>query len=251
MQRSIRAHALAARTALFFLAIAGSHTAAAQQGAIPTPESVLGFAVGADYKLATYDESIRYFERLAAASNRIKLIDVGKTSTGHAWTLAIITSPENFAKLDRYREIAQRLAHPDGLTDEQAHALAREGRAFVDISGGLHASEIAGSQHTIQLAYDILAHPDDPKIKAILENTVLLLWPSINPDGQNIVVNWYRENVGTPYEISPLHELYQKYLGHDNNRDAYMLNVVESRVVARTWRQWEPNIIYVQHQRRG
>ena len=105
-----------------------------------------------------------------------------------------------------------------------------------------------GSQHTIQLAYDILAHTDDPKIKAILENTILLLWPSINPDGQNIVVNWYRENVGTPYEISPLHELYQKYLGHDNNRDAYMLNVVESRVVARTWRQWEPNIIYVQHQ---
>ena len=249
MQRSIRAHALAACTASLFLTIAFSHTAAAQQGAIPTPESVLGFAVGADYKLATYDESIRYFERLAAASSsRMKLMDVGKTSTGHPWTLAVITSPENFAKLDRYREIAQRLAHPDGLTDEQAHALAREGRAFVDISGGLHASEIAGSQHTIQLAYDILAHPDDPKIKAILENTVLLLWPSINPDGQNIVVNWYRENVGTPYEISPLHELYQKYLGHDNNRDAYMLNVVESRVVARTWRQWEPNIIYVQHQ---
>ena len=246
MQRRFRAHALAACAVSCALALPPS--AAAQQAAIPAPESVLGFTVGADYKLATYDESIRYFERLAASSNRIKLIDVGKTSTGHPWTLAVITSPENFAKLDRYREIAQRLAHPEGLTDEQAHALAREGRAFVDISGGLHASEIAGSQHTIQLAYDILAHADDPKIKAILDNTVLLLWPSINPDGQNIVVNWYRENVGTPYEISPLHELYQKYLGHDNNRDAYMLNVVESRVVARTWRQWEPNIIYVQHQ---
>jgi hypothetical protein len=248
MQRTIRAYAFATRIAGLFFAIVGSQTMQAQQLAVPTPEFVLGFTVGADYKLATYDESIRYFERLAAASNRIKLIDVGKTSTGHAWTLAVITSPENFAKLDRYREIAQRLAHPEGLTDEQARALAHEGRAFVDISGGLHASEIAGSQHTIQLAYDILAHPDDPKIKTILENTVLLLWPSINPDGQNIVVNWYRENVGTPYEISPLHELYQKYLGHDNNRDAYMLNVVESRVVARTWREWEPNIIYVQHQ---
>jgi hypothetical protein len=248
MHRRFRAHALAACAVSCDLALALPPSAAAQQAAIPAPESILGFTVGADFKLATYDESIRYFERLAAASNRIKLIDVGKTSTGHAWTLAVITSPENFAKLDRYREIAQRLAHPEGLTDEQAHALAREGRAFVDISGGLHASEIAGSQHTIQLAYDILAHADDPKIKAILENTVLLLWPSINPDGQNIVVNWYRENVGTPFEISPLHELYQKYLGHDNNRDAYMLNVVESRVVARTWRQWEPNIIYVQHQ---
>ena len=219
----------------------------AQQPPIPTPESVLGFSVGADFKLATYDESIRYFQRLAASSDRIKLIDVGKTSTGHAWTLAIISSPGNLANLDRLRDIAQKLAHPAGLTDAQARALAREGKAFVDISGGLHASEVAGSQHTIQLAYDLLSRNDD-RTRAILDNTVLLLWPSINPDGQNIVVNWYRKNVGTPYEVSPLDELYQKYIGHDNNRDAYMLNVVESRVVARTWRHWEPQIIYVQHQ---
>ena len=191
---------------------------------------------------------MKYSDRLAAASNRIKLVNVGKTSTGHEWTLAIISSPENLAKLERYRDIAQRLAHPAGLTDEQARALAHEGRAFVDISGGLHASEIAGSQHTIQLAYDLLSKPDEPRNKAILENTVLFLWPSINPDGQNIVVNWYRKNVGTPFEVAPLHELYQKYIGHDNNRDGYMLNVVESRVIARTWREWEPNIIYVQHQ---
>ena len=218
------------------------------QRAIPTPESSLGFPVGADLKLATYDESMKYFALLASASNRIKLIDVGKTSTGHAWSIALISSPENLARIDRLKEIAQRLAHPAGLSDEQARALAREGKAFVDISGGLHASEIAGSQHTIQLAYDLLAHADDPAIKSILDNTVLMLWPSINPDGQNIVVNWYREVVGTPYEVSPLHELYQKYIGHDNNRDGYMLNVPESRVVARTWREWEPQIIYVQHQ---
>ena len=220
----------------------------AQQSTIPTPESVLGFPAGADFKLANYDESMRYFQALAKASDRIKLIDVGKTSTGHAWTLAIISSPANLAKLDHYRDIARRLAHPDGLTDTQAHKLAQEGRAFVDISGGLHASEIAGSQHTIQLAYDILSKPNDPMMKEILDNDVLLLWPSINPDGQNIVANWYKENVGTSYEVAPLHELYQKYIGHDNNRDAYMLNVVESRVVARTWREWEPQIIYVQHQ---
>ena len=209
---------------------------------------MLGFTVGADLKLANYDESMRYFRELAKSSNRIKLLDVGKTSTGHDWTLAVISSPENLAHLDQYRAIAQRLAHPDGLTDAEAHRLAREGKAFVDISGGLHASEIAGSQHTIQLAYDLVSNPTDPKIKAILDNTVLFLWPSINPDGQNIVANWYKENVGTPYEVAPLHELYQKYIGHDNNRDAYMLNVVESRVVARTWREWEPQIIYVQHQ---
>ncbi len=218
------------------------------QRAIPTPESSLGFPVGADLKLATYDESMKYFVQLATSSSRIKLVDVGKTSSGHAWSLALISSPENLAKIERLKEIAQRLAHPAGLTDDQARALAHEGKAFVDISGGLHASEIAGSQHTIQLAYDLLAHADDPAIKTILDNTVLILWPSINPDGQNIVVNWYREVVGTPYEVSPLHELYQKYIGHDNNRDAYMLNVPESRVVARTWREWEPQIIYVQHQ---
>ncbi|HEU4989078.1 MAG TPA: M14 family zinc carboxypeptidase [Gemmatimonadaceae bacterium] len=223
--------------------------ALAQRAAIPTPESVFGFRVGADFHLVDYDESIAYFRKLAAASDRIRLVDVGVTSNGHPWTLAVISSPANLAKLDRYRDIAQRLAHPEGLSAADAHLLAREGRVFVDISGGLHASEIAGSQHTIQLAYDLLSRADtDPEIKSILDNDVLLLWPSINPDGQNIVVHWYRENVGTPYEVSPLHELYQKYIGHDNNRDAYMLNVPESRVIARTWREWEPDIIYVQHQ---
>ena len=246
MQRTIVDKALLFSALAVALAISGA-PAFAQQAAIPTPESALGFSVGADFKLATYDESIGYFQRLAASSNRIRLIDVGKTSTGHPWTLALISSPENLANVEHLRDIAQKLAHPAGLTDAQARALAREGKAFVDISGGLHASEIAGSQHTIQLAYDLLSRTDD-RTRAILDNTVLMLWPSINPDGQNIVVNWYRRNVGTPYEVSPLDELYQKYIGHDNNRDAYMLNVVESRVVARTWRHWEPQIIYVQHQ---
>ena len=230
------------------LIAASSSVLGAQQG-IPTPESIIGQPVGADLKLIDYDQSMRYFTQLAASSSRVKLVDVGKTSSGHPWTLVVISSPENLAKLDRYKEIAQQIAHPGGVTSAQAHALAKEGRAFVDISGGLHASEIAGSQHTIQLAYDLLSRADtSARIKAILDNDILMLWPSINPDGQNIVVNWYREVVGTPYEVSPLHELYQRYIGHDNNRDAYMLNVPESRVVARTWREWEPQIIYVQHQ---
>ncbi len=219
----------------------------AQQPAVPTPESAFGFSVGADFKLVTYEESVHYFQQLAASSNRIKLLEVGKTSLGRPWTLAIISSPENLAKLDRLRAVAQQLAHPASLTDAQARALAKEGKVFVDISGGLHASEIAGSQHTIQLAYDLLSRNDE-RTRALLDNTVLMLWPSLNPDGQDIVVNWYRKQVGTPYEVAPLDELYQKYIGHDNNRDAYMLNVVESRVIARTWRQWEPQIIYVQHQ---
>ena len=234
------------RAAIACAALAGAGHVGAQT--IPTPASVIGYPIGTDLKLVNYDESMRYFEQLAKASNRIKLIDVGRTSSGHAWTLAVISSPSNLANLDHLRDISRRLAHPEGLSADEAHRLAREGKVFVDISGGLHASEIAGSQHTIQLAYDLLAKPNDPKTKRLLDDVVLLLWPSINPDGQNIVANWYMQNVGTPYEVAPLHELYQKYIGHDNNRDAYMLNVVESRVVARTWRQWEPQIIYVQHQ---
>ncbi|MEK7401548.1 MAG: M14 metallopeptidase family protein [Gemmatimonadota bacterium] len=214
---------------------------------VPTPESVFGHKVGADFKLIDYDESIRYFQQLVATSDRIKLVEVGKTSSGRAWTLAIISSPQNLARLTELTRISLQLAHPAGLTDSAARRLAREGKAFVDISGGLHASEIAGSQHTIQLAYDLLAKNDE-QTRRILDNDVLFLWPSINPDGQNIVVHWYREVVGTPYETAPLHELYQKYIGHDNNRDSYMLNVLESRVVNKVWRDWEPQIIYVQHQ---
>jgi hypothetical protein len=218
------------------------------QAPVPSPASVLGFAVGADFELATYDESIAYFRRLDAASERLTLVEVGRTSEGRPWHLAFISSAANLAGLERHREIAQRLAHPEGLTDEQARALAREGKPIVDISGGLHASEVAGAQHSIQLAYDLITGDDDPEIAAILDNVIVMLWPSLNPDGQNIVVEWYESNLGTPYEMSGPPRLYQKYIGHDNNRDAYMLNQVESRVVARTWRHWEPQIIFVHHQ---
>lgn len=220
----------------------------AQQADVPTPESVLGFKAGADYKLANYDDSINYFQKLDAASDYLKLQEVGYTSEGQRWYLALISTPANLSNVEKYRDIGQRLAHPKGLTDAEASQLAREGKAIVDINGGLHATEAAGAQHTIQLAYDLLNNVDDPKIRAILDNVVFLLWPSLNPDGQNIVVEWYRSNVGTPYEIAPLKQLYQKYVGHDNNRDAYMLNMIESRVIERTWRHWEPQIIYVHHQ---
>jgi hypothetical protein len=216
------------------------------QKPLPTPESSFGFPVGADYKLFDYEQSIAYFRRLAASSNRIKLLDVGLTSFGRPFTVAIISSPENLARLDQIRRVNMRLAHPDGLADSAAHRLAAQGKVIVDISGGLHASEIAGSQHTPLLAYQLLSNANDPTTKAILDNVVLFLWPSINPDGQDIVVNWCkaRDEQKNP---GPM-ELYQKYIGHDNNRDSYMLNVVESRVIQRTWRDWEPDIVYVHHQ---
>ena len=242
----INARLVGVATAMLASSVSLPLRASAQMSPVPTPESVFGFPVGAERKLFTYDESIGYFRRLAAASPNVRLIEVGRTSFGRPWTAVIISSPENLAKLDEYRRINQRLAHPEGLTDAEARTLARQGKAFVDISGGLHASEIAGSQHTPQLAYELLANAADPVNRAILDNTVLFLWPSINPDGQDIVVENCRARDAGPG--APPMELYQKYIGHDNNRDAYMLNVVESRVIQRTWREWEPQIVYVHHQ---
>ncbi len=225
---------------------AHGHAAAAQ--AIPTPESVLGQPVGADFFLASYDESLDYFRRLEAASDRLQLVEVGETSFGAPWYLALISSAENLANIDRLREISLRLAHPEGLADEDARALAREGKAIVHIDGGLHSTEVAHGQHTIQLAYDLISGDDDPEIADILDNVVLVLWFSINPDGQNMVAEWYRQNLGTPYETSGMPELYQKYVGHDNNRDGYTINMIESRTVTRVTRSWEPQILYNHHQ---
>jgi hypothetical protein len=215
---------------------------------VPAPESVFGFTAGADYKLATYDQSIEYFRKLAAGNRSIKLVEAGKTSQGRTMYFALISSPKNLAGLDRHREIWQRLAHPQGLTDAEAQKLAAEGVALVHIDGGLHATEVAGPQHTPLLAYDLLRKASEPATKAMLDNVVLMLWPTINPDGQQMVAEWYMKNVGTPYELSGLPQLYQEYVGHDNNRDAYMLNMIESRAIEHTWRQWEPQIVYVHHQ---
>ncbi|HEX6314029.1 MAG TPA: M14 metallopeptidase family protein [Gemmatimonadaceae bacterium] len=228
------------------IGLTGASPAQATAQGVPTPASVFGFPVGADSQLATYDQSIDYFRRLDAASDHVRLIEVGKTSFGKTWTVALISSPANLARLDELRRINQQLARPEALTDAQARQLARDGIALVDISGGLHASEVAGAQHTPQLAYELVSRATEPAMKEILDHTVLFLWPSINPDGQDIVVNWCRASLAG--RNPPPMELYQKYIGHDNNRDSYMLNVVESRVVARTWRDWEPQIIYVHHQ---
>ncbi|MEZ5283954.1 MAG: M14 family metallopeptidase [Vicinamibacterales bacterium] len=234
--------------ALLPLLLVVSLSTPAAQSALPTPESVLGYRVGADYKLATYEETVAYFQKLAASSDRMTMLQAGTSTQGRTYWYAAISSPANLAKIDRYREIARRLAHPGDMTDEQARALAREGRAIVHIDGGLHSTEVAGPQHTMQLAYDLVSGAEDAQFAHIFENVILLLWPTINPDGQQMVAEWYRGNVGTPFEVAPMPRLYQEYVGHDNNRDGYMLNMIESRVMEHAWRQWEPQIIHVHHQ---
>jgi hypothetical protein len=233
---------------IIFLAFWAVCTRSATAQTIPTPESVLGHKPGDDFYLASYDESREYFRKLAASSDRIKLISVGRTTRGLDWEIAIISSPENLAKLDKYKEIAGRLARGRGLTDEAARALAREGKAIVHLDGGLHSTEVAGAQHSIQLAYNLVSAKGDPEIDSILNNVILMLWPTLNPDGQNEVVAWYRRNLGTPYEVSQLPDLYQEYVGHDNNRDGYMNNMIESQDVTRAELEWNPVVFYCHHQ---
>lgn len=215
---------------------------------VPTPESVLGKRPGDDFYLANYDESRDYFRKLAQSSDRVRLITVGKTTRGLDWEIAILSAPENLTKLDRYKEISQRLADGRGLDEAAARALAREGLAIVHIDGGLHSTEVAGAQHSILLAHRLASAQGDPEVDAILKNVIVMLWPTLNPDGQNQVTAWYRKNLGTVYEVSPLPDLYQEYVGHDNNRDGYMNNMLESQAVTRTELEWAPVIFYCHHQ---
>src|SRR5580698_2694048 len=214
---------------------------------VPTPESVLGHKPGDDFYLASYDESLGYFQKLASATNKLKLVRDGKTTQGRDWYIAVISAPANLSQLDKYKETARKLAMVKGLTDAQAHELARSGKVIVHIDAGLHATEVAPAQHAIQLAYNLVS-AKDAETTAILDNVILLLWFSINPDGQNQVVSWYRSNLGSPFEVSNTPALWQEYIGHDNNRDGYMNNMIESQVITRTELEYYPNVFYNQHQ---
>ena len=214
---------------------------------IPAPEEILGFQVGADYHLASYQQAIEYLRALEKASPMIKLFEMGKTSMGKPMIYAVISSAENMAQLERYKEISKRLALVKGLTDEEARHLAAEGRAVVYIDGGLHATEVAPAQEKLQLAYDLLTS-DDADTRLILDNTIfLLVFP--NPDGMDMVAEWYHKNLGTPYEISSMPWLYHIYVGHDNNRDSFMVNMVETQNLTRlSNHEWYPVILYNHHQ---
>jgi hypothetical protein len=230
---------LAAAVCLFAVAV---------RAQVPTPASVLGHTPGDDYYLADYEEEIRYFHALAGHSDRLRMFTVGKTTEGRDIEVAVISSPRNLARLDEYKATARRLATAQDLKDDQARELAHSSKVIVHIDGGLHASEVAGPQHSIALAYKLVSAQGDPEIDTILDNVILVLWPTLNPDGQDMVVSWYRKNLGTRFEVSPMPWLFQDYVGHDNNRDGYMLNMKESQVVAQAEIDYAPVIFYCQHQ---
>ncbi len=224
--------------------VVSAWTLAAQ---IPAPADYLGFEPGEDYKLADFAQISGYFQTLDRASERVKLVEFGRSSEGRPMYVAFISSPENLAALERWRDVSRRLALGEA-GKEEARELAREGKAIVWIDSGLHATEVAPVQHAPVLAYR-LATGESEEIQRILDNVVLMQAPVINPDGLDWVVEWYRGNLGTPYELAPLPRLYQKYAGHDNNRDWFMLNLAETRHVTRLlFREWFPQIVYNQHQ---
>ena len=222
------------------------------QAQLLSPEEVLGFQVGADYKVAGWQTVSDYMRHTAENSDRILLEDLGQTTEGNDFLMLLISAPENLENLDRYQEIQRRIALPSAAITEDSQAeldaLAQEGKAVVLINCNLHSTEIASSQMSMEFAYEF-ATTDSPHIQEILENVIILLIPSANPDGLDIVVDWYNRTVGTPYEGSEIPWLYHKYTGHDNNRDWFMLTQIETQLLTGVlYEEWFPEVVYDVHE---
>jgi hypothetical protein len=235
------------------LIASGAHRAAVAQGSqstLPSPEQFLGFQMGADRKLANWDKLYEYYQSLAKSSNKMQLVELGKTSEGRPYVALFISSPANLAKLDHYKRINARLADPRGLSEAEGRKLAADGKAVIIQSFALHSSEVAASQTAAEFVHDSLTRTD-AEAQQILDNVISIVMPSINPDGTQMIADWYLKYVGTPHEASSLPWLYQKYAGHDNNRDGFALNLPESRHLARVmYREWMPQA-YVDHHQMG
>src|SRR5687767_7102376 len=230
-----------------------TQNAAAIPAAIPTPGEVLGFVPGDDRKLASWTKIVEYFERLDQSSDRVKFETLGQTSMNKPFVMATISSPANLAKLEEYKQIQAQLADPrklgaPGVRDRKAKDLIARGKTIVLITCGIHSTEV-GSYLSSTLIAHRLASANDPEIQSILDNTIVLLVPSLNPDGVDIVKDWYDKTLGTPYEGTDPPELYHKYTGHDNNRDWYAFTQVETQLtVDKIHNVWHPQIVHDIHQ---
>jgi Zinc carboxypeptidase len=215
---------------------------------VTTPKEQFGKNIGDDYFLVNWTQWVEYLKKLDRESDRMTVVEIGKTAEGRAQYTAIVTSPDNHKRLAQYKEMNRRLALADGISDEQAHQLARDGKIVVWIDGGLHASEVLGAAQLVELTYR-LTSATDPETLRILNDAIVLL-TNVNPDGMELVSNWYmRESEPTRRSSNGLPRLYQKYIGHDNNRDFYMMNQPESENANRLmYREWYPAIMYNHHQ---
>ncbi|HVR42878.1 MAG TPA: M14 metallopeptidase family protein [Thermoanaerobaculia bacterium] len=236
------------RAGLFALAVLVSSALSVPAAPIPTPSALLEMEIGADRVLADYRQIVSYFRMLESSSPRVEIVDLGPTTLGESMIMAVISSEENIRNLDRIREISRRLADPRGLGPEQVETLVREGKAVVLVTCNIHSTEIASSQMAMEWAH-ALATADDPVTRARLENVVLLLVPSLNPDGQIMETEWYRKYRGTRFEGGRMPWLYHHYVGHDNNRDWFMLTQNETRNMTRAiYHEWLPQVFVDEHQ---
>jgi hypothetical protein len=214
-----------------------------------SPEEFLGHKVGADRKLADYNQIRAYLQKLEEESGKIKILTIGNSTLKKPMILAVITSEDNMGKLDHYRAIARRLRDARGLTPDEAGRLAEEGKVIVLITCNIHAAEIGSSQMAMELAHKLVTGETPFDADAALEDVIILLAPTINPDGQQMVTDWYRKYVGTEFEGGSLPWLYQHYTGHDNNRDWFMLTQAETRAVTKVlYQDWIPQIHLDQHE---
>ncbi|HZZ69381.1 MAG TPA: M14 family zinc carboxypeptidase, partial [Phenylobacterium sp.] len=231
------------------LALIWQGAGVAQTAHITTPkEAFNGSEPGDDYFLANYDQTTAYWKKLATESDRVKLVSLGKSVEGRDIWMAIVSSPENLRKLDHYVDIDKRLALAKGLDDAQAHALAKDGKAMVWIDGGLHASEVASAQSQIQIVYEMLSKNDPETQRLLNDDITLFVLP--NPDGQQLVATWYmRKADPKARSMADLPVLYQRYVGHDNNREYYMSDQPETTAINRAmFKTWFPQIVYNEHQ---
>ncbi|HEY3491755.1 MAG TPA: M14 family metallopeptidase, partial [Solirubrobacterales bacterium] len=216
--------------------------------AVQAPDAFLGHRVGEDRKLAPWPKVVEYLRLVDAASDRVSIESAGTSTQGNDMPVVILTSEANQANLERYREIARQLAQADDLSAEQARALAAEGKTIALVTCSIHSTEVGSTQMAMEFVHDV-ATTQDPKMLAWLDDVILLLMPSINPDGQVMVIDWYNKQLGTPYEGGPMPWLYHQYVGHDNNRDFYMLTQKETRAVNQVlYHRWFPQIFLDEHQ---
>lgn len=216
---------------------------------IPAPKAVLGFEPGDDRKLADWPTLVRYYRALAGASDRVQLRELGKTTLGAPFIALVISSAQNLKHLDRYRTLNARLADPRTLASNHDAELAlRDGKTVVLVTGGIHSNEVGGNLSPVSLAYR-LATDTGAGTRAILDNVILWLVPSLNPDGVTIVSRWYTHTVGTVSEGTDPPELYHHYAGHDENRDWYAFTQVETQLVVDSiYDVWHPQIVHDIHQ---
>jgi hypothetical protein len=215
---------------------------------VTSPKEQFGFNVGDDYVLINSTQLTAYWKKLARESDRMSLVEIGRSAEGRPLLMAIITSPSNQRNLGKFKAIARRLALAEGLSETEARKQAGEGRAVVWIDGGLHATEAAGSQQLVEMAYQMTSRNDDETRRILRDDILLLVCP--NPDGVELVADWYmRDKDPAARTMSGLPRLYQKYIGHDNNRDFYMVTQPETEAVNRIlYRDWFPQIVYNHHQ---